>query len=167
MNGMVEVMWRPRPGKRVSTRPIEEQEFLLHLPMEVESPEDEKHAVQALWTPGGESTRVDSEHSQSESLNAEQVAGLLGVSRRTVESMARQERIPARKCGRDWRFSRDGVNKWLSDGVRRRASGKEDRGGQSKPPRVKGLLASRLHVPRQGWPDGPVSPDDWEDTEGS
>ena len=149
MNGMVEVTWRPHQGTMVSTRPGSWRDIPLVLP-----------AVDQY-------SGVDSEHLRNEILTAEQVAGMLGVSIRTIESMARAGRITGLKVGRDWRFSRQGVISCLDGGVRRRGSGKEVQCGKGLPARAHRRLASRLPVPEQGWPDGPVSADDWKDTEGS
>ncbi|MCL2460080.1 MAG: helix-turn-helix domain-containing protein, partial [Euryarchaeota archaeon] len=39
-----------------------------------------------------------------------------GVSERTMIKLLREERIPARKVGREWRFSRTALLRWLGDG---------------------------------------------------
>jgi len=41
-----------------------------------------------------------------EILDVTRAAKVLGVSSRTVYSMARQDKIPATRVGREWRFSR-------------------------------------------------------------
>ena len=46
-------------------------------------------------------------------LNAEEVAELLGYSIHTVRLLAREGKLPARKIGREWRFSRDALLKWI------------------------------------------------------
>lgn len=49
-------------------------------------------------------------------LNLEQAAELLGVSEKTLIKLLREEHIPARKIGREWRFSRDALTRWLAGG---------------------------------------------------
>lgn len=48
-----------------------------------------------------------------EVLNAEEAAELLGVSAWTVREQARTGGIPARKVGKEWRFSRTALLEWL------------------------------------------------------
>ena len=47
-------------------------------------------------------------------LTPSQVAELLQVEEKTVRDLARRGEIPARKIGREWRFSRRAVLDWLS-----------------------------------------------------
>ena len=49
-------------------------------------------------------------------LNLEQAIKFFGVSERTMIKLLREERIPARKVGREWRFSRTALLRWLGDG---------------------------------------------------
>jgi excisionase family DNA binding protein len=49
-------------------------------------------------------------------LNVEETAILLGVSPWTVRELARQGRLPGRKVGKEWRFSRPALMVWL-DGM--------------------------------------------------
>lgn len=49
-------------------------------------------------------------------LNLEQAMELLGVSEKTMIKLLREEHVPARKIGREWRFSREALIKWLSAG---------------------------------------------------
>lgn len=49
-------------------------------------------------------------------LNLEQAIEFLGVSERTLIKLLREEHIPARKIGREWRFSREGLIHWLAAG---------------------------------------------------
>lgn len=49
-------------------------------------------------------------------LNLEQAMELLGVSEKTLIKMLREEHIPARKIGREWRFSREALIKWIATG---------------------------------------------------
>ena len=52
----------------------------------------------------------------SEVLNLEQAMELFGVSERTMIKLLREERIPARKIGREWRFNRSALLDWLGKG---------------------------------------------------
>lgn len=49
-------------------------------------------------------------------LNIEQATELLGVSEKTLIKLLREEHIPARKIGREWRFSREALIRWLASG---------------------------------------------------
>lgn len=49
-------------------------------------------------------------------LNVEQAIEFLGVSEKTLIKLLREEHIPARKIGREWRFSKDALIGWLSSG---------------------------------------------------
>jgi excisionase family DNA binding protein len=49
-------------------------------------------------------------------LNIEQAIEFLGVSEKTLIKLLREEHVPARKIGREWRFSRDALIGWLSSG---------------------------------------------------
>ncbi len=49
--------------------------------------------------------------------NLEQAMQLFGVSERTMIKLLREERIPARKIGREWRFSKTALLDWLGSGV--------------------------------------------------
>jgi excisionase family DNA binding protein len=52
----------------------------------------------------------------TEILNLEQAIEFLGVSEKTLIKLLREEHIPARKIGREWRFSKDALIGWLSSG---------------------------------------------------
>jgi len=52
----------------------------------------------------------------SEVLNLEQAMALFGVSERTMIKLLREERIPARKIGREWRFNKSALLDWLGKG---------------------------------------------------
>ncbi|MCD2346782.1 helix-turn-helix domain-containing protein [Clostridium guangxiense] len=52
----------------------------------------------------------------SDILNFEQAMELLGVSEKTLIKMLREEHVPARKIGREWRFSREALIKWIAAG---------------------------------------------------
>jgi excisionase family DNA binding protein len=47
-------------------------------------------------------------------MNVEQVADLLQLERKLVLELAEAGRIPGRKLGKDWRFSRTAVIAWLA-----------------------------------------------------
>ena len=49
-------------------------------------------------------------------LNLEQAIEFLGVSEKTLIKLLREEHIPARKIGREWRFSREALIHWLASG---------------------------------------------------
>lgn len=53
---------------------------------------------------------------EKEVLNLEEASNLLGVSTKTLQKILREEEIPARKIGREWRFSRIALLKWLAQG---------------------------------------------------
>jgi len=55
-------------------------------------------------------------HMDSEVLNLEQAMALFGVSERTMIKLLREERIPARKIGREWRFNKSALLDWLGKG---------------------------------------------------
>ena len=52
----------------------------------------------------------------SEVLNLEQAMEFFGVSERTMIKLLREERIPARKIGREWRFNKSALLDWLGKG---------------------------------------------------
>jgi len=49
-------------------------------------------------------------------LNIEQAAELLGVSVKTFNKVLHSESIPARKIGREWKFSRRALIDWVGSG---------------------------------------------------
>lgn len=49
-------------------------------------------------------------------LNLEQAVEFFGVSERTMIKLLREEHIPARKIGREWRFSKSALLQWLGEG---------------------------------------------------
>lgn len=49
-------------------------------------------------------------------LNLEQAIEFFGVSERTMIKLLREECIPARKIGREWRFSKAALLRWLGEG---------------------------------------------------
>ena len=46
-------------------------------------------------------------------LNLEQAVEFIGVSEKTLIKLLREEHIPARKIGREWRFSRDALERYI------------------------------------------------------
>ena len=101
-------------------------------------------------------------------VTAYELAMLLKLSERSVTRLAKAGKIPAIKLGKKWRFFLPDVLSVLRGQRGVDASGKEvmnDVESASAP--TKDRLASRIPIPKQGWPDGPVSPDDWPDEEGS
>jgi excisionase family DNA binding protein len=51
-----------------------------------------------------------------EILNVDQAADLLGVSVKTFSKVLHQEALPARKIGREWKFSRAALIEWIGSG---------------------------------------------------
>ena len=49
-------------------------------------------------------------------MNLEQAADFLNVSEKTLIKLLREEHVPARKIGREWRFSREALIRWLAEG---------------------------------------------------
>ena len=70
-------------------------------------------------------------------LNIDEAAALLGVSVKTFNKVLRSEDIPARKIGREWKFSRQALIDWVGGG---RSSDfyREDRARTSDPSKRKG-----------------------------
>ena len=51
-----------------------------------------------------------------EILNIEEAAALMGVSVKTFNRVLRSEELPARKIGREWKFSRQALIDWVGSG---------------------------------------------------
>ena len=51
-----------------------------------------------------------------EILDVEGAADVLGVSKTTIYKLARDGAIPATRVGREWRFSRNNLVKWIENG---------------------------------------------------
>lgn len=60
-----------------------------------------------------------------EILNMDEAAELFGVSIKTFIKLLREENVPARKIGREWRFSKKALVDWLSQGSSRAYSSSE------------------------------------------
>ncbi|HEY8500023.1 MAG TPA: methyltransferase domain-containing protein [Clostridia bacterium] len=53
---------------------------------------------------------------EKEILNMDEAANLFGVSIKTFIKLLKEENVPARKIGREWRFSKSALIDWLSRG---------------------------------------------------
>lgn len=53
---------------------------------------------------------------EKEILSMEEAAELFGVSAKTFIKLLKEEKVPARKIGREWRFSKKALVEWLSNG---------------------------------------------------
>src|SRR5688572_17696498 len=65
-------------------------------------------------------------------LNIDEAAELLGVSVKTFNKVLHHEDMPARKIGREWKFSRRALIDWVGKGHSKdyyRESGDEDHAG--------------------------------------
>lgn len=49
-------------------------------------------------------------------LNVDGAMEFLGVSEKTLIKLLREEHLPARKIGREWRFSKQALTEWLAKG---------------------------------------------------
>ena len=49
-------------------------------------------------------------------LNLEEACEFLSVSERTLIKLLREEHLPARKIGREWRFGKQALINWISSG---------------------------------------------------
>lgn len=52
----------------------------------------------------------------TEIMDATEAAAFLKVGERTVRELARKGQLPARKVGKEWRFSRSGLIRWVNGG---------------------------------------------------
>jgi len=57
-----------------------------------------------------------SESNSREILNVEEAAALLGVSIKTFNKVLHSQNLPARKIGREWKFSRRALIDWVGSG---------------------------------------------------
>lgn len=60
-----------------------------------------------------------SESTSREILNVEEAAALLGVSIKTFNKVLHSQDLPARKIGREWKFSRQALIDWVGSGCSR------------------------------------------------
>ncbi len=76
-------------------------------------------------------------------LNIDEAADLLGVSVKTFNKVLHSEALPARKIGREWKFSRQALIEWVGAGsstefYRDNAEGSSAREGQDSTSRRAG-----------------------------
>ncbi|MCA8981433.1 MAG: helix-turn-helix domain-containing protein, partial [Planctomycetes bacterium] len=64
-------------------------------------------------------------------LNIEDAAALLGVSIKTFNKLLHSEDMPARKIGREWKFSRSALIQWVGSGCSRDFYKEQDGGRPS------------------------------------
>jgi excisionase family DNA binding protein len=57
-----------------------------------------------------------SESNSREIMNIEEAAALLGVSIKTFNKVLHSQDLPARKIGREWKFSRHALIEWVGSG---------------------------------------------------
>ncbi len=81
--------------------------------------------------------------SDREILNIEEAAALLGVSIKTFNKVLHSEDMPARKIGREWKFSRRALIDWVGSGQNRDFYKESDSS--------KGSSASSKARRTQGW----------------
>jgi len=95
-----------------------------------------------------------SEGSEHEILNIEEAAALLGVSIKTFNKVLHTQTLPARKIGREWKFSRRALIDWVGSGRSRdfyreaSESGPEEGPGNGRQPSQAGSPRSRRTA---GW----------------
>ncbi len=73
-------------------------------------------------------------------LNIEEAAALLGVSIKTFNKVLHNEGMPARKIGREWKFSRQALIDWVGAGSSADFYRESDRGSadDNNPRRTRG-----------------------------
>ena len=69
--------------------------------------------------------------SPKEILNIEEAARLLGVSVKTFNKVLHSQSLPARKIGREWKFSRRALVDWVGSGRSTEFYRESDRNGDS------------------------------------
>ena len=52
---------------------------------------------------------------QSDVLNIDELAEYLRLPKPTIYKLAQNGKIPGKKAGRQWRFHKDAINRWLSE----------------------------------------------------
>lgn len=62
----------------------------------------------------------------NEILNMQEVCELLSVSEKTMIKLLKEENIPARKIGREWRFSKAAIIQWIGSGDSTNYSSQEE-----------------------------------------
>jgi excisionase family DNA binding protein len=61
-------------------------------------------------------TEIVSNNNHRDILNIEEAAALLGVSIKTFNKVLHTQNMPARKIGREWKFSRQALIEWVGSG---------------------------------------------------
>lgn len=94
------------------------------------------------------------ESNDREILNIEEAAALLGVSVKTFNKVLHGQSIPARKIGREWKFSRQALIDWVgsgrSDQFYKESSASAERA--EGPPRAEAGNGAKAETRRtQGW----------------
>jgi excisionase family DNA binding protein len=88
-------------------------------------------------------------------LNIEEAAELLGVSIKTFNKVLHSQDLPARKIGREWKFSRRALIDWVGSGTSsdfyRESSDGHDERAQSSAPATDGAIASARARRTAGW----------------
>lgn len=68
-------------------------------------------------------------------LDVPAASALLNIHPVTLRKLAASGGVPARKVGREWRFSRPGLHAWLAAGATSSAHPEEQQSGNAPPPR--------------------------------
>jgi excisionase family DNA binding protein len=58
--------------------------------------------------------RTSRQPGDAEILDAEAAAVVLGIAKRTLLQMARKGEVPGKKLGRQWRFHRSTLRRWVA-----------------------------------------------------
>ena len=74
------------------------------------------------------------QHMHPEVLDADQAAEVLGISRTLLLRLAREEKLPGKKLGKEWRFRLSTLLRWLGETEQPLASSLEE---LLKDPRVR------------------------------
>ncbi len=59
--------------------------------------------------------RIEGSHLDNEILTIEEVATYLRLKPQTIYKWAQDKRIPSAKLGKEWRFRRSVIDRWLDD----------------------------------------------------
>ena len=100
------------------------------------------------WRTMNASTRAQSGESTRDILNIDEAAELLGVSIKTFNKVLHHENMPARKIGREWKFSRRALIDWVGNG-RSQDFYREDREGRGSRDE-RGWATRTGDLPRRG-----------------
>ena len=73
-----------------------------------------------------------------EILNLEEAARFLGVSVKTFNKVLHSEELPARKIGREWKFSRQALIAWVGRGSSQDYYRESQGNGELRPPARRG-----------------------------